>query len=235
VTAITARDCPVCKGCGQIARNTETGHPDFTRLWPCPHPCHNADRLARLARVSGLDEADLSLGLPDFQAAGPVTGEVLRAAQSFLGEPRPLFYLWGGYGNGKTLLLKALVNEFNQSGRVAVYTKFSRLLWYMRQVFGPDGDREDYLDRYERLKQVKVLAIDELDKASLTPFAQEFQFDILDDRYERGLRGDCCTIFASNSPPGELPGYLQSRVEDGRCLVVENRGKDLRPHLKRTK
>ncbi len=169
--------------------------------------------------------------LTDFQTAGPVTEGVLTAARSFLEEPRPLFYLWGGYGNGKTLLLKALVNEFNLSGRVAVYAKFSKMLWWMRQVFGENGDREGYLDRYERLKQVKALAVDELDKANMTAFAEEFQFDFFDDRYERGLRGECCTVFASNSPPGELPGYLQSRVGDGRCLVIENLGKDLRPHL----
>lgn len=174
----------------------------------------------------------MGLRLNDFKPTDDLAGEVLTAAQAFLADPAPLFYLWGGSGNGKTLLLKALVNEFNQLGRAAVYTKFTRLLWWMRQVFGDDGDRESYVDRYERIKCVPVLAIDELDKANLTAFAQEFQFDFLDERYESGLRGDGCTVFASNTPPGELPGYLRSRVTDGRCLVVENRGEDLRPYLK---
>jgi DNA replication protein DnaC len=232
--ATAARDCPVCKGSGFVARDVPVGHPDFDKKWPCPHPCHAAERLARLARLaklSGLAEADLGLRLVDFKANGTVAGAVLAAAQSFLADPTPLLYLWGGYGNGKTLLLKSLVNEFNEQGRVAVYAKFSRLLWWMRQVFSDNGDREGYLGRYERLKRVPVLAVDEFDKANLTAFAQEFQFDFLDERYEAGLRGECCTVFASNSPPGELPGYLLSRVEDGRCLVIENRGKDLRPHL----
>jgi len=209
------------------------GHPDFGRTFPCPDPRHNAERLARLAKLSGLDEAELGLRLSDFKAGGAVTNDVLKATRAFLAEPAPLFYLWGGYGNGKTLLLKALVNEFNAVGRVAVYTKLTRLLWWMRQVFGENGDRESYLDRYGRVKRVPVLAVDEFDKANLTAFAQEFQFDFLDERYEAGLRGECCTVFVSNSPPGELPGYLLSRVEDGRCLVVENRGADLRPHLRR--
>lgn len=227
------RDCPVCSGSGYVARDVPFGHPDFNRKWPCPHPCHAEERLARLAKLSGLDERDLSLRLADFRADGAVTGGVLRTARAFLAEPAPLLYLWGGYGNGKTLLLKALVNEFNERGEVAVYAKFSRLLWWMRQVFSENGDREGYLGRYERLKSVPVLAVDEFDKANLTAFAQEFQFDFLDERYEAGLRGECCTLFASNSPPDELPGYLLSRVEDGRCLVIENRGKDLRPHLRR--
>lgn len=208
------------------------GHPDFEKKWSCSHPCHAAERRARLAKLSGLADEDLDLRLADFKAGNAMTYGMLQAARAFLSEPCPLLYLWGGYGNGKTLLLKALINEFNEMGRVAVYTKLTRLLWYMRQVFGEDGDRESYLDRYGRIKAVPVLCIDEFDKANLTAFAQEFQFDFLDERYEAGLRGECCTVFASNSSPRELPGYLLSRVEDGRCSVIENAGKDLRPNLR---
>lgn len=208
------------------------GHPDFERYDPCPHPCHNEERLARLAKVSGLDRSELGLQLADFKANSVATGETLAAVGEFLAAPRPLLYLWGGVGNGKTLLLKALVNEFNQMGQAAVYTKLTRLLWWMRQVFGDDGDRESYLDRYERIKRVPVVALDEFDKANLTAFAQEFQFDFMDERYEAGLRGEGCTIVASNTPPDELPPYLSSRVRDGRCLVVENEAADLRPFLK---
>lgn len=223
--------CPICKGAGALVVDVPVGHPDFARTWPCPDPCHNEERLARLAKVSGLDMSELGLRLDDFKADNAVTGEVLMATRVFLDDPTPLFYLWGGSGNGKTLLLKALINEFNRRGRVAIYTKFTRLLWWMRQVFGDNGDRESYVDRYERIKRVPMLAVDEFDKANLTAFAQEFQFGFLDERYEAGLRGMCCTLFASNSPPDELPGYLLSRVLDGRCMVVENRGKDLRPYL----
>ena len=229
----SADRCPLCNGAGFLQSDVPFGHPDFDKKWPCPDPRHNAERLTRLAKLSGLDEGELGLRLLDFRADGGVTGEVLSAARSFLAEPAPLLYLWGGYGNGKTLILKALTNEFNEVGQMAVYTKFVKLLWWMRQVFGENGDREGYVDRYGRVKRVPVLCVDEFDKANLTAFAQEFQFDFLDERYEAGLRGECCTVFASNSPPDELPGYLLSRVEDGRCLVIENRGKDLRPHLRR--
>jgi len=215
-----------------VARDVPFGHPDFDGKWPCPHPCHTAERLARLAKLSGLAEEDLSLRLADFRVGDGVTKSVLRAARAFLVQPTPLFYLWGGYGNGKSLLLKALVNEFNAAGYVAVYTKFSRLLWWMRQVFGDNGDQESYLGRYERLKRVPMLAVDEFDKVNLTDFAQEFRFDFFDERYEAGLRGECYTVFASNSAPEDLPGYLLSRIEDGRCLIVKNECKDLRPNLR---
>lgn len=225
-------DCPTCNGSGATAADVPVGHPDFDRTWPCPDPCHNEERLARMAQVSGLDRSELGLRLSEFRPMDDLSEGVLIAARAFLADPSPLLYLWGGPGNGKTLLLKALVNEFNQRGRPAVYTKFTKLLWWMRQVFG-DGDRESYTDRYERIKRVPMLAIDEFDKANLTSFAQEFQFDFLDERYEAGLRGEGGTIFASNTPPDELPAYLLSRIMDGRCLVVENRAADLRPHLRR--
>ena len=235
MTTLTEGNCPLCKGAGALTDNVPVGHPDFGRLWPCPHSCHNEARRARLAKLSGLAEADLSLRLTNFSTGSQVTKTVLASVQAFLSEPCPILYLWGGYGNGKSLLLKSLVNEFNELGRVAVYTKFTSLLWWMRQVFGENGDKESYLDRYEQVKRVPVLAVDELDKANLTAFAQEFQFDFLDERYEAGLRGECCTVFASNSRPEDLPPYLMSRVMDGRCLVIENTGPDLRAHLRKEK
>jgi len=173
---------------------------------------------------------DTQLRLADFGVEDS-TRNVIIAARDFLRAEIPTLYLWGGPGSGKTLLLKALVNEFNIQGQVAVYAKFSRLLWWMRNVFGENGNREGYLDRYERLKRTSVLAIDEVDKANMTSFAMEFQFDFFDDRYEAGLRGESLTIFASNSPPDDLPPYLLSRLQDGRCRIVENMGPDLRPHL----
>jgi len=128
--------------------------------------------------------------------------------------------------------LKALVNEFNERGYVAVYTKFSQLLWYMKQVFGRNGDKESFIERYNRLKRVPMLGIDEFDKANMTDFAMEFQFDFVDDRYVSGLRGkNCWTVFITNTKPDDLPGYLESRIKDGRCTIIENKSRDLRPHL----
>lgn len=226
-------ECPLCKGAGALGRDVPIGHPDFDRIFPCSHPCHNKERLVRLVKVSGLAPQDLSLRLIDFEANDRVTHKVLEAAQSFLAHPCSIFYLHGGPGNGKTLILKALVNEFNRTGFTAVYTSFFQLLWWMRQVFGKSGDRESFLDRYEHIKRVSVLAIDELDKVKQTDFVQEFQFDLINMRYEAGLRGECCTIFASNDPPDALSSYLLSRIRDNRCLVVENKAPDLRPYLER--
>lgn len=66
----------------------------------------------------------------------------------------------------------------------------------------------------------------------MTEFATEFQFDVLDERYRSAIDGETMTIFASNTPPIELPAPIRSRVMDGRFQVVHNPGGDARPQMK---
>jgi DNA replication protein DnaC len=163
--------------------------------------------------------------------------------------PYGWLYLYGGPGNAKSEVLMAIVNELNLAGRgPALYLKFSYLLNRMRAAFAEQDYHHaqaraglspeqwqnlGYLERFERLKAVPVLAIDELDKVRLTEFGLEFTFDFLDERYRQAIHGQTVTLFAGQTCPDDLPAPLSSRIYDGRFQVIHNPAGDARPAMRR--
>lgn len=154
-----------------------------------------------------------------------------------------MLYIWGEPGNAKSEALIAIVNELNAKGySPAVYTKLSKVVDYMRDSFaelkyrdsrGPEAQDLGYIARFNRLKAVKVLAIDEMDKIrNLTGFVEDFRFDFLDERYRQAARGETVTIFASNSDPADLPMPIYDRIRE--FTIVENTAPSARPHMRRS-
>jgi chromosomal replication initiation ATPase DnaA len=196
--------------------------------------------MARLSQISKLPEAFLSKTLDNI-APNEHNAEMLEAARAMMAEPFGWLYIWGGEGSAKTDVLIALVNHFNQNGRTAIYTKFTKIVDYMRDAYSEKKKRaldpfadEGYVERFKRLVQIPVLAIDEMDKVFReTDLAQEFRFDFLDDRYMQALAGETITIFVGNRDPATFPSVLWDRFRDGRFRVVRNEQPSARPKMRR--
>jgi DNA replication protein DnaC len=186
--------------------------------------------------------ADTKLRLSDITRM-PGNEKMLEACKRMLKSPRGWLYIWGGPGNAKSIALRAMCNHLSLAGfQPMVYIKFTRLVETMRRAnaaqyakakhFQTAGNLElwdnGFIDAYERLLKIKVLAIEEFDKARMTEFAQEFRFDFLDDRYEQAIRGETITMFASQDSPETLPAPLASRINSGKFIVVENTEGDAR-------
>ena len=232
--------CPTCGGTGFVRIDVPVGHPDFGKAVPCPDAMHTAERAARLAEISHLLPAELSIRLADIT---PTAGNraMLAACRAMIDTPRGWLYIHGGPGNAKSVALMAIVNEVNAAGRgPAMYIKFTDLLNWMRDAYRENTLRDKtpetmlgYVERFARVKSIRVLAIDEFDKARSTSFADEFRFDFLDERYRTGVAGETATIFASNTPPSVLPEPIYDRIRDGRFVIVENTETSARPYMTR--
>ena len=240
-------DCPDCGGVGFFRQDVPVNDPNFGKPIKCTNPVHVTKTVGQLSGLSQLHRDDLRIRLSDI---APIDGNenMLEMCHRMLKHPFGWLYIWGPYGNAKTVALKAMCNHFSMAGyRPVVYIKFSKLADIVRAAQAAQFAKGKYLqkhgsmelwdngpiDTYERLLGIKVLAIEEFDKARLTPLIEEFRFDFLDDRYEQALRGETITMFVSQSPPDELPGALASRVNDGRFLVSYNEANDTRPTKKR--
>lgn len=226
--------CPACDGSGWVERRDEyQGLPHVTMV-PCPDPAgvHRAAEVARLARISGLLPEELALRLDDVVGRGGDTSKMVALARRFVEEPWGFLTLWGGYGNGKTLILQAVVNEFRERhGIVGTYVRMHDLIEYVRAGYAADA-RDDARARYERLKALPVLAIDEFEAARMTDFAYEFRTAFLDDRYRLAVARRAHTLFAMNCNPTQLPGDLYDRLRDGRFVIFHNADPSMRPAMK---
>lgn len=235
-----AHSCPACAGLGFFRHDVLPGDPNFGKLARCDHPCHAPQRESRLAKVSGVTEADLKRRLKDIRP-GNGNEAMIRAAKRMILNPSGMLYIWGGPGNAKSEVLIAVCNELRESGFGDVlYTKLSRVVDYMRDSFseqkyrhnkGPEAQDLGYIARFDKLKAVKVLAIDEMDKIkNLTDFVEDFRFDFLDERYRQAGRGETVTLFASNTDPAELPMPIYDRIRE--FVIVENTAPSARPHVR---
>ena len=230
-------DCPNCGGLGMMSAFVvaDTAPKDAnlvlsvvdgkTRLGyrvraHCP-VCKGDARAAYLIRFSGLSGADLDIRLDQFDALNGKVAAKKRAGELLALTPNPAGFVtfYGGFGAGKTMLLKALVNGYRLAGIPAVYTTLADILAEARSSFGdPTQDAAEKLIR--RYRHHRALAIDEIDRINLTGWAQETAFRLLDSRYQD--RSIVLTVLATNADPANMPAgleYLGSRMAEDMTLV----------------
>ena len=214
-------DCPNCHGIGWV-RNDD-GH-----LVLCP----SIDRWKlRSAARFGItkDEYDELYWMYPIPEQG--INLALRAVRKTIEQGFGWVYLWGGYGTGKSLVLKIAVAEALHQGRDAAYVRIAEILDHLRRGFD-EKSGESETARLNWWAELPVLCIDEFDRMRGTPYTDERRFVLMDRRYEQACRREAVTIIASNEDPARLPGYLYDRVMDGRFTIVQVGGDSMRPGMR---
>lgn len=213
-------DCPICGNCGYFRVDLDPGHPDFGKIHVCKH------RPPREPVTGGF--ADLF----DINSMA----KYVDCVRLLLSKRAGFLYIHGAYGVGKTALLRATVNEALGLGLNAKFTSAIDLLDNLRSAFDDVNPNQELTARVKYWRSVGVLCLDEIDRSNQTAFAEERLFQLLNDRYqdaieESRLEGSL-TLLASNLPPAKQPGYLSSRLADGRCGIIHIVGVDVRRGLR---
>ena len=215
--------CPLCKGKGFLTYDVPYGNPLFDAMPPCPMCSENRAPKA-LAAVCGLPPK-LQTVTFDKTVRHPGNAAAYDAALERARQPREFLTLTGPTGVGKSCLLAAIVNEALSRRLAAYYTTTADLLDLLRSSFQP-GAETDYESQWERLKTVRVLTLDELDRFNQSDWALEKFFQLMSARFDYGH--DRLTCFASNAGIDTFPAYLQSRMRDRQSCLFELTGMDVR-------
>ncbi len=216
-------DCPLCGGVGYIRYEVPLGHPKFGKVERCPRAQALvvekslqageidprvgliADELRTLSWdlvKKGVNQADLACNI------------TRRAYTAGYG----VVFLHGGFGQGKSLVLKIATAMALKAGKCAAYANLAGVMDDIRLAYDErENKMTELVRRMDWWTSLDVLAIDELDKAGQTDWARERIFQLLDVRYQRAIRQEALTVIASNHESlDELSGYLKSRIEDNR-------------------
>jgi len=208
---------------GYVRYELPIGHPQFGKVERCPNALAKA--IERSARSGDIDPrvgltaeeiCDLSWsmvrgGINQADQAGRVTKQAYQRGYG-------LVFLYGGFGQGKSLVLKIAVATALNEGKRAAYANMAGVLDDIRTAYDErENKMTELVRRMEWWSSLDVLAIDELDKVGATDWAQERIFQLLDARYQRAIRQKALTVIAANYQKlDELSGYLRSRIEDNR-------------------
>ncbi len=194
------------------------GHPDFGRLIPCT--CLSRKQVQaireRLFSFSNLDALqDLTfanfnprgrVGLPERYVQLITTAYDF--ARTFARQLNGWLLLQGPTGVGKTHLAAAIANQAVDLGVPTLFITVPDLLDSLRAAF--DSRDVTYEERFESVRRIQLLVLDDLGTQNATPWAQEKLFQILNYRYINQLP----TVITTNLPLDTLDERLQSRLKD---------------------
>lgn len=210
--------CPICGGIGFLHRDLPVDHPEFGRLVPCV--CRQNKTIqearARLYEVSNL-EAFKSMSFASFSVQGRLglADEHIRSlqyafsqAQQFAAKPRGWLLLMGSYGCGKTHLAAAVANTCVEFGMTTIFLTVPDLLDWLRYSY--DAVDTTFEQRFEEIRNVALLVLDDLGAHNATQWAAEKLFQIIDYRYTRKLP----TVITTNLDLEDLDDRVRSRLQD---------------------
>ncbi len=209
--------CLRCGGIGWLTRRLPVEHPDFGRAFPCDCQFSDADqpaRLAALARFSNLGalrhctlEAANPQGPENFPGIQQAYAAALSAATRFAESPAGWITFVGPSASGKTYLAAAIANRQIELGNVAYFITAADLLDYLRSQF--DDDESNFVDRFELVRNVDLLVLDDLPTQAPTPWGQERLFQLL--AYRRSAR--LPTVVTLRGDPARLDEFLRTRLD----------------------
>lgn len=211
-------NCPLCGGIGYIREDLPIDHPNFGRIQicSCRHNAVSQQAYQHLLRLSNLDVFQ-GMTFEKFNVAGhkglredQVNSLVLahRQAVHFAQNLQGWLLLMGGYGCGKTHLAAAIANQVVSQGVPTLFLTVPDLLDWLRFSF--DQAEGSFEERFEEIRNIHLLVLDDLGTQNATPWAQEKLFQIINDRYIKRLP----TVVTTNQNLEEIDGRIRSRLQD---------------------
>jgi DNA replication protein DnaC len=211
-------ECPICGGIGYIRNDVPVGHPEFGRIKPCVCmqgilQSQASERLYRFSHLERLQHMTFDSFSPHGRVAlSPIAQKSLEQAYnlaySFAQTRNGWLLLEGGFGCGKTHLAAAIANFCAEHGIPTMFLTAPDLLDWLRASF--EGNDERFSERFEEIREVPMLVLDDFGTQNGTPWAQEKLFQLIDHRYVN----QSPTVVTTNLRLEEIEGRIRSRLAD---------------------
>ena len=183
----SAPPCPRCGGTGYVRRNVPVGHEAFGRAVPCE--CAERDAAEQLAeqlqRMSNL--GPLSRTAPLRRGVAGKRRPADRLPVRRRADPAALAGPLRARGSGRTRLAAELANRRLERASRALYFVAADLLDRLRAAYRRDAQMP-YPVLFEHARDAEFLIIDDADLTNPTDWAREKLFQLLNHRWNAGLR-----------------------------------------------
>ena len=151
---------------------------------------------------------------------------------TYFSSRRKGLYLTGNFGSGKTYLIASLFNELAKKNVNSAIVYFPEFLRTLKESFKVTEDGNTYSDKFNYIKHISLLLIDDIGAENLTTWARdEILGTILQYRMEENL----ATFFTSNLDLEELEMHLSmtgSKVDKVKARRIIERIKYLTDEMK---
>lgn len=202
--------CPRCGGAGYYVLDVPVHDPNFGVLMACEclHQYKEQRAFAERRRLSNLD-AFTNKTFRTFNRMLPGVQKAYERSLAYARHPQGWLVLFGNYGCGKTHLAAAIANQILQRDGNVIFTVVPDLLDHLRSTFGPHSEVA-YDERFETIREIPLLVLDDLGTENTTPWAREKLYQIINHRYNYRL----ATVITSNRKPEDIEPRIYSRMSD---------------------
>ena len=198
------------------------GHEKFGRLEVCTCRSNELAQVAsqRLYEMSNLNRLS-HLRFENFDMGGNRDAkfitlqekgslrEAFEESKNFAEKLEGWLLLEGAYGCGKTHLAAAIANEAVDRGTPTLFITVPDLLDSLR--FAYSDPETTFETRFEDVRNVRLLVLDDFGTQNATAWAQEKLFQIINYRYINKLP----TLITTNLILDEIESRIRSRLQDG--------------------
>lgn len=207
-----------------IRYDVDFGHPKFGKYYPCPS-CNKP----AVDALSGLKPHERQVSINILETSGRPGAQAMKAAaERFVSCPTGFLSIYGGYGNGKTTTMQAIVNHLIARGIDARFMMAHELTEMVKAAI--KSERDSPFEVVQRLAAVQVLVIDALDQGQWSEYNIVIQNYFFNERYRN--EQTLGTVLSWNGPFGSLPSQLDSILSRlSQYPRVYNQDRDMRPDL----
>ncbi|NJL34128.1 MAG: ATP-binding protein [Chloroflexaceae bacterium] len=202
--------CERCKDAGYYVLDVPVTHPEFGKLKLCD--CRDSEHMRRAAeerrRLSNLG-AFADKTFETFDTSIPGVQDAYHEALTYAGHLSGWLVLFGSCGSGKTHLAAAIANRALERNVQVIFAVVPDLLDHLRSTFGPSSDVA-YDERFETVREVPLLILDDLGTENTTPWAREKLYQLINHRYNYRLP----TIVTLNRKLEAIDERIVSRMSD---------------------
>lgn len=216
--------CSHCKGAGFLRRDLPPNDPNFGRAVVCrcttdKLKTRRQERLVKLSNLGMLSRFTFDTFSLDDKTMNAQQVQnrqkALDICRQYAEKPEGWLVLKGGYGGGKTHLAAGIANERISKGELTLFVVVPDLLDYLRATYGPNS-QVGYDQRFNQVRNMPLLILDNFGTQASTPWAQEKLFQIINYRYN----GQLPTVITTNVPLDEIDLRIRSRLLDPRISQV---------------
>ena len=228
-------DCPRCHGKGFIIKGGNPDDPTSGTMVPCDCRIRKFGDSGKKARISNANLGgyeQMTFDSFSVEGRGALREEQITnltyardCAKAFAENPSGWLFFTGRYGTGKTHLAAAIANRVLETGTDVIFQPVPDLLDQLRMSYGNTG--ESFEERFDRIRSVPLLILDDLGAQSATAWAEEKLYQIINYRYVNKLP----TVVTSNVNPRDIDGRIASRLKDPFVIRIVMQVPDYRDPL----
>jgi DNA replication protein DnaC len=203
-----AEPCPICGGVGFVRQELALDHPDFGRLVLCSCRQTQASQTSqdRLLRLSNL-QAYQAMTFDSFKAQGRLglADEQIHSLQYAMNQSVHFSQTLRGW---LLLMGSAIAHTAVANGVPTLFLTVPDLLDWLRFSYG--SSEQGYEERFDEIRNIPLLVLDDLGTQNATAWAQEKLYQILNHRYIH----EKLTVITTNQDLEEIDGRIRSRLQD---------------------